>query len=181
MFYLFMAEGTEEVEAIATLDVLRRAEIDVKTVGIGSKIINGSHNVPIVCDITENDIEINSLLEGIILPGGMPGTINLEKSTNVQNCIEFCAENNLFICAICAAPSVLGHAGVLRGEKALCFPGFEKELVGASIADGFVCTSGKIITGKGMGCAVLFGLEIVKGVKGKTFADALKATLQCAI
>lgn len=181
MFYLFMADGTEEVEAIATLDVLRRAGIETLTAGIGSAYITGSHNVTIKCDIEAKDIILDSRLEGIILPGGMPGTLNLEKDANVQRAIKFCGEKSLYLCAICAAPSVLGHAGVLRGRKAVCFPGFENDLTGAETPDCFVCSDGNVITGRGMGCAILFGLEIVKAVKGEDTASRLKATLQCAI
>ena len=181
MFYLFMADGTEEVEAIATLDVMRRAGIEIVTAGIGSAFITGSHNVTIKCDIEAKDIVLDSGLDGIILPGGMPGTINLEKDADVQKAIKFCHDNSLYLCAICAAPSVLGHAGVLRGKKAVCFPGFEDELTGADTPDCYVCSDGNVITGRGMGCAVLFGLEIVKAVKGADAADKLKASLQCAI
>ena len=181
MFYLFMADGTEEVEALATLDVMRRAGIETVTAGVGSAFITGSHNVTIKCDIEAKDIIFGSSLEGIILPGGMPGTLNLEKNANVQKAIKYCDDNLLYLCAICAAPSVLGHAGVLQGKKAVCFPGFEDELTGAETPDTYVCTDGNIITGRGMGCAVLFGLEIVKAVKGREAAEKLKASLQCAI
>lgn len=181
MFYLFMADGTEEVEALATLDIMRRAGINTVTAGVGSTEITGSHNVKIICDIPADAINLNSELEGIVLPGGMPGTLNLEKDKNVQNAIKYCAENSLFMCAICAAPSILGHAGVLKGKKAVCFPGFEDELDGATVPGGFVCADANIITGRGMGCAVLFGLEIVKAVKGEADAAKLRASLQCAI
>ncbi len=181
MFYLFMADGTEEVEAIATLDVLRRAEIQVLTVGVGATKITGSHNVVINCDIEAKDIVLDSEIQGIILPGGMPGTLNLENDSKVREAIKYCNDNSLLMCAICAAPSILGHAGVLNGKSAVCFPGFEEELTGARIADSYVCTDGNVITGKGMGCAVLFGLEIVKKVKGQEIADKLKASLQCSI
>ena len=98
-----------------------------------------------------------------------------------QKAIKFCNDNSLYLCAICAAPSVLGHAGVLQGKKAVCFPGFENELTGAETSDCYVCSDGNVITGRGMGCAVLFGLQIVKAVKGADAADKLKASLQCSI
>ena len=176
-----MADGTEEVEALATLDVLRRAGIETVTAGVGSQFITGSHNITIKCDIEANETVLGPDLEGIILPGGMPGTVNLENNPYVQKAIEFCSGNSLYLCAICAAPSVLGHAGVLQGKKAVCFPGFEKELTGADVPDCFVCADGNVITGKGMGCAILFGLEIVSAVKGRDFADKLKSSLQCSI
>lgn len=182
MFLMFMANGTEEVEAIATLDILRRADIECFTVSINdTAVISGSHSVQIICDIKADDIQSLSSVEGVIIPGGMPGTLNIEKSEKANEVIDYCFENDKYICAICAAPSVLGHKNILQGKKALAFPGFESDLYGAEIADGYVCRDGKIITGRGMGCAVLFGLEIVAAVKGKDFSDRLKATLQCSI
>lgn len=179
MFYAFLAKGFEEVEAIAAIDVIRRAEIEIFTVGIGSKIVCGSHNIPVFCDYDENEIKLDDNVEGILLPGGMPGTLNLEKNETVNKFIDFCSENNKYICAICAAPSILGHKGLLDGKDAVCFPGFESELKGANISSDFVVSDGNIITAKGMGSAVDFGVEIVKCVKGPEKAAKLKASLQC--
>lgn len=176
-----MADGTEEVEAIATLDVIRRAGIEILTVGVGDSKVNGSHGLNVICDITENEIVLSDDLEGIILPGGMPGTINLENSKKVQEAIDYCSLNGKLLCAICAAPSILGHKGLLNGKHAVCFPGFEKELEGAIMSDSFVERDGTVITGKGMGCAIAFGLEIVSAVKGQAASDKLKGTLQCYI
>lgn len=179
MFYAFLAKGFEEVEAIAAIDVIRRAEIEIFTVGIGSKIVCGSHNIPVFCDLDENEIELNENIEGILLPGGMPGTLNLENSETVNKFIDYCSINNKLICAICAAPSILGHKGFLDGKKAVCFPGFEDELKGAEISKDFVVCDDNIITAKGMGSAVDFGIEIVKNIKGSDKATRLKASLQC--
>ncbi len=180
MLYMFFANGFEEVEAIATLDVIRRAGIDIESVGIGSDKITGSHNISVVCDKTESEISINADVCGIILPGGMPGTTNLLENTTVNEFIDYCSENNLLICAICAAPMILGRKGLLNGLEAICFPGFEEELIGAKISEKFVCKDKNIITSKGMGSAINFGLEIVSEIKGKDTADNLKATLQCS-
>lgn len=180
MFYMFFADGFEEVEAVATLDVIRRAGIEIESAGIGSDTITGSHNIKFICDRLCNDIKPGSDLEGIILPGGMPGTTNLMNSPVVNEFIDYCSSNSLLICAICAAPMILGKKGLLNGKKAICFPGFENELIGANISDEFVCKDGNVITAKGMGSAINFGLEIVAAVKGKTFADNLKSTLQCS-
>lgn len=180
MFYLFIADGTEEVEAIATLDVLRRAKIEVKTVAVGTQCPVCSHGLCVKCDLNESEIKLDSGLQGVILPGGMPGTINLENSKSVQSALDFCSKNDLYICAICAAPSVLGHKGLLNGKKAVCFPGFENELTGAEVcSECFAVADGKTVTGKGMGAAIAFALEIVACVKGRAFSDELKATLQC--
>lgn len=179
MIYMFLAKGFEEVEAIATLDVIRRGEIDICTVGVGSKIICGSHNVPVFCDLEESEVKIDDTVSGIILPGGMPGTLNLEKSETVNSFIDYCYENNKLIAAICAAPSVLGHKGLLNGKKAVCFPGFESELTGAEVTNDFVVSDGNIITAKGMGSAIDFGIEIVKYFSDDKSALRLKNTLQC--
>lgn len=177
---MFFADGFEEVEAVATLDVIRRANIEIESVGINSNIITGSHNIKFICDKTDNDIDFDSDLEGIILPGGMPGTTNLMNSPVVNKFIDYCSENKLFMCAICAAPMILGRKGILNGCNAICFPGFENELIGADISSEFVCRDNNIITAKGMGSAVNFGLEIVSAVKGKSVSDTLKSTLQCS-
>lgn len=180
MFYMFFADGFEEVEAIAALDVIRRAKIEIESVGVGSKNITGSHGITVVCDKTTDEISASNSVEGIVLPGGMPGTTNLLNDETVNSFIDYCNDNNLYICAICAAPLILGRKGLLQAKKAVCFPGFEDELKGALISDEYVCVDGKIITSKGMGSAVKFGLAIVGEVLGDDIADSLEATLQCS-
>lgn len=165
MIYLFIANGSEECEALAPLDILRRANVNIMTVGVGGKTVIGSHNVPIVCDIEESEIDF-SCLEGIILPGGMPGTLNLEKSAVVQKAIDTSFSKNALICAICAAPSILGHKGILNGKKATCYPGFEKDLSGANPLEIPVVSDGNIITANGPGSAFAFGLKILEYLKG---------------
>lgn len=180
MLYMFFADGFEEVEAIAALDVIRRAKIEIESVGIGSKQITGSHNISIICDKTEDEINVSDKLEGIILPGGMPGTKNLQNNSTVNTFIDYCTEKGLYLCAICAAPMILGCKGLLNGKEATCFPGFEEFLEGAVLSDKYVCTDGNIITAKGMGSAVNFGLAIVSAIKGEDFSVELKASLQCS-
>ena len=179
MLYCFLAPGFEETEAIAPIDMLRRAKIDVKTVGVGAKTIAGSHGVPMVCDLTDDEIVLDDTLQGVILPGGMPGTRNLESSAAVQTALDYCSKNGRLLCAICAAPSVLGHKGLLQGKKAIAFPGFEDDLLGAVISDRFVVTDGNVITAKGAGVALDFGLAIVAAIKDKATAEAIKAAIQC--
>lgn len=179
MIYAFLAKGFEEVEAIATIDVIRRAELEVCTVGIGSKLICGSHNIPVFCDLEENEVSVDDSVDGIILPGGMPGTLNLEKNKTVNDFIDYAVENGKLIAAICAAPSILGHKGLLNGKEATCFPGFENELEGAFISDKYVVTDKNIITARGMGSAIDFGLAISEFFCGKDEALRLKNTLQC--
>ena len=177
MIYLFLADGFEECEAIAPIDILRRAEIEIKTVGIGSKTVTGSHGIPITCDLTENEISPDNL-NGIILPGGMPGTLNLEKSDTVQKYIDICAQNNLLLAAICAAPSILGHKNLLKGKKATCFTGFEKDLYGAEVVNLPAVADGNIVTAFGAGAALDFGFLIIEALKNKEFADNLKTQMR---
>ncbi len=179
MLYCFLAQGFEETEAIAPIDLLRRAKVDLKTVGVGAKTITGSHGVPMVCDLTADEIVLNDDLQGVILPGGMPGTLNLEKSGAVQRALDYCAANGKLLCAICAAPSVLGRKGLLRGREAIAFPGFEEELKGAVISKQSVVTDGCVITAKGAGVALDFGLAIVAALKGDATAEAIRAAIQC--
>ena len=178
MVYCFLAPGFEEIEALATVDILRRANIEVLTVGVGEDVIIGSHQIPVLADIREGDVKLDSSLEAVILPGGMPGTLNLEKSTAVQKAINWALENDKLICAICAAPSILGHKGLLEGKKATCFPGFEEELFGAEVSKDFVVKDGNFITAKGMGSAIEFGLQIAEVLTNPLEVKKIRASLQ---
>lgn len=179
MVYCFLATGFEEVEAISPVDMLKRAGVQVKTVGIGSKKITGAHGITVECDLDENEVELTGSLSAIILPGGMPGTVNLEKSKTVQAAIDFASENNKYICAICAAPSILGHKGLLKGKNATAFPGFEKDLEGATISDRHIAVDGNIITAKGAGVAIDFGLAIVSALTENETAEKIRSSIQC--
>ncbi len=178
MIYVFLAHGFEEIEALAVVDVLRRAELEVATVGVGDDFIMGSHHIPVAADINEKAVVLDDTVQAIVLPGGMPGTLNLEKSAVVQNAIDWAVENGKLICAICAAPSILGHKGLLEGKNAVCFPGFEAELTGADISKDFVAIDGNFITAKGMGSAIEFGLQIAKRLAGSDEAEKIRASLQ---
>lgn len=157
MVYVFLAKGFEELEALAPVDVLRRAGVEVKTVGVTGKRVSGSHGISVNCDITIAEATFDEL-EGIILPGGLPGTTNLEADETVQRFIDYCAENGKVIGAICAAPMILGHKGLLRGKSAVCYTGFEKELTGARMLDRPAVRDGNIVTGWGAGGAMEFAL-----------------------
>lgn len=179
MIYVFLAKGFEEIEALTVVDFLRRAELDVFTVGIGGNIVSGAHNISVLCDLNEEQAVESDNLQAVVLPGGMPGTLNLEKSEKVAGLIDYCCKNGKKICAICAAPSILGHMGLLAGKKACCFPGFEKDLKGAAVSNDFVCTDGNIITAKGMGAAISFSYEITAQLVSRNTADKIKESLQC--
>ncbi|MBQ9429236.1 MAG: DJ-1/PfpI family protein [Clostridia bacterium] len=172
MVYILLADGFEEIEALCPLDLLRRAGVEVKTVSVTDrKTVVGSHGIPVVADYTDgNDLKE---LEMLILPGGMPGSKTLDTSPFVEGCIRYAAGGDAYIAAICAAPMVLGHRGLLTGKKATCYPGFEPELAGAILTDAPAVRDGRIITGRGMGAAYDFGLLLVETLKGKDAADAL--------
>lgn len=159
-FYVFLAPGFEEIEALATVDILRRAGIEVITASTQGKTVRGSHGIAVEADeLAEN---LTDEFDGVILPGGMPGTLNLEKNGTVQRFLKLAYENGKYLCAICAAPSVLGHAGYLSGKKAVCYPGFEKELTGAEVIYEPVCADGRTVTSRGAGTAVDFALKITE-------------------
>lgn len=178
MVYVFFADGFETIEALAVVDMLRRAKIDTMTVGVTGKEVKTSHSINVTADITIDELNINDA-NAIVLPGGMPGTLNLEANSVVQSSIDYCVENGKYVCAICAAPSILGHKGLLKGREAICFPGFEEDLSGATISDKYVVTDGKFITARGAGVAVDFGLEIVKALAGNDLSNKIRETIQC--
>ena len=178
MVYIILGTGFEEMEAICPIDIIRRAGKQVEIVGIGDVIL-GSHQIAVYSDMDISEITLDDTLEMIILPGGMPGTLNLEQDQYVQDAIDYCMENNILIGAICAAPSVLGHKGLLEGREATCFPGFEQELHGAKLSESYVVRDGNIITARGAGVAMQFGLKLVEALCGKSKAEALEKSLQC--
>lgn len=179
MIYVFLADGFEEIEALAPVDLLRRCELDVKTVGVGREIIKGSHGISVLTDIIAEQAIFDSSLEMIVLPGGMPGTLNLEKSSVVQKAIDYCIKNDIYIGAICAAPSILGHKGLLSGYKATCFMGFENQLLGAEISNESVVVDRKIITAKSAGFAIDFSLKLAELLTSKERAKLLRDSILC--
>lgn len=179
MIYVFLADGFEEVEALTPVDMLRRAGAQVMTVGVSGKTVTSSHKVPVTADITKSEISLDSSLELIVLPGGMPGSNNLEADETVQNAIDYAVSNGKYVSAICAAPKILGHKGLLKGRKATCFPGFEEDLIGAELTGLPAVTDGKFITGKGAGAAFAFGAELIKALYGADKADEICKKMQC--
>lgn len=177
MVYVFLADGFEIIEALAPVDMLTRAKIDVKTVGVTGDVATSSCGVSVKTDMSINDFDFYDV-QAIVLPGGMPGTLNLESNNAVQQAIDNAVNTNTPVCAICAAPSILGHKGILGGKQATCFPGFEQELDGAVLSNEYVVTDGNIITARGAGVSVDFGLEIVKLLKGAELADEIRKTIQ---
>ena len=176
MIYMFLAEGFEEVEALAPLDLIRRAGLEIKTVGVGSKVVVGSHGIPVTADITVDEF-LDDTPDMVILHGGMPGTKNLDANATVHKAIADAVKNDAYVCAICAAPFILGKRGILKGKRATCFPGFEKYLEGAEVVDAGVVRDGNIITGRAMGSAHEFALTILEALKGKDAAEEMKKTI----
>ncbi len=150
MICVLIANGFEEIEALTPVDVLRRAGLLVKTVSITEeKLVTGAHGITVICDETAKNIDENEI-EALIFPGGMPGATNLDCSEYTDKFVAAVKEKNGVIGAICAAPLVLGRRGLLKGKKAICFPGFEKELIGATLSENGVAVDGRIVTAKSM-------------------------------
>lgn len=181
MVYLFLAQGFEETEAIVPLDILRRGGIDIKTVGIGGKIINGAHGITVYADLADVEVEPNPDLDCIILPGGNIGTLNLSKSQKVEAFIDYALRNDRLIAAICAAPTILGDKGRLKGCNATCYPGLEKRLTGANYLELPVVSDGNIITAWGPGASVQFGFEILEYLKGAAKAKEVGDSMLCIL
>ncbi|MCH5315341.1 MAG: DJ-1/PfpI family protein [Eubacterium sp.] len=178
MVYLFLADGFEIIEAMSPVDMLRRGDIEVKTVGVTGKNVTSSCNIKVEADITIDEFSYNDV-EAIILPGGSDGVFNLEKDNRIQNVIDKAVDDNILICAICAAPSILGNKGLLRNVNATSYPTFMKYLDGAVLSENFVVRSGNFITARGAGVSVDFGLEIVSAIKGKDEAKRIREQIQC--
>jgi len=165
MIYVLLADGFEEIEAIAPIDVMRRGGLNVATAGVGKKEVTGSHSITITADTLVDEINMEDV-EGIILPGGMPGTLNLQKNEKVIELVRYCFENEILLAAICAAPMILGELGILDGKEAVCFPGFEEHLKGAEYCDCSVVVFDNVITAKGAGAALELGSAIVDYFSG---------------
>ena len=178
MIYIMLADGFEITEALTTVDVLRRAKLDILTVGVTGKTVTSSCKIKVEADILCDEAELDKL-EAVILPGGLDGTRNLEKSEFVQSVLDYAVENNKQICAICAAPSILGHKGILDGKNATCFPGFEVNENKVNYTGEPAVSDGNIITGKGAGCTIQFGLLIAEKMASKEIARHVKETMQC--
>lgn len=172
MVVVLLANGFEEIEALAPVDLLRRAGLDVKTVGVSGSFVEGAHGIRVECDALPDDIDLKRVTMAIF-PGGMPGATNLDASPFTDEVIKAVTENGGHLAAICAAPLVFGRRGLLRGRAATCYPGFEGELTGASITDAPVVTDGNITTARGMGVATEFGLELISLTRGKDVADKI--------
>lgn len=176
MIAVLLADGFEEIEALTPVDMLRRAGLEVLTVGITSKIAVGSHGISVICDKLPEEVDLD-MISTVILPGGMPGSLNLDASAFTDAILESVNARGGRIAAICAAPLVLGRRGLLEGRRATCYPGFESELTGATVTDESVVTNGNITTARGMGVALEFSKELISLLVTKEKAEELSSAI----
>ena len=171
---VFLAEGFEEIEAVTPVDILRRGGVEVRTCSItpGERVVTGAHGVPFTADLAPEDLPARE--DVIVLPGGMPGTLNLKKSRLVRDRLLALKDRGGILAAICAAPTVLSCHGLLRGEIATCYPGMEGELDCAEVSREDVVLSGKVLTSRGPGTAAAFGFALLSLLRGPAKADELR-------
>lgn len=173
MVYMLLGTGFEETEAIAPLDLLRRAGIETATVGVTGKIVYGSHNIGIEADILIDEMDL-SALDMIILPGGLGGVASARANQKALDALKFAWDNGKFVAAICAGPTVLADLGITDGKMATCFPGCEDGMGNAIMQENTACVrDGRLITGTSAGCAIPFGLKLIEALKGTEEAERI--------
>lgn len=177
MVYLFLADGFEETEAIAPLDILRRAGLSVTTIGVTGELVTGAHGITVKADAGIDAVNKEDI-QAVILPGGLGGTQNLDNSGEVKGIVKYAYDFGKLVCAICAAPSILGKMGILRGKDATCYPGFEEYFDGGNYTAESVTKCGNIITADGMGSAYKFGFAITSALCGENTAEEIKEQIQ---
>lgn len=180
MVYVFLAGGFEEIEAISAIDILRRAGLEVLTVCVGSEpFVAGAHGIIIKADKNISELDLTERPEMIVLPGGATSAERMLFNKRMENYIlKVAADESVKVAAICAAPSVIGFYGLLRGRRATCYPGYEERLIGAICADEPVVRDGRFLTGVGPGVSVEFALAAVEMLCGNEKADELSKEMQ---
>lgn len=174
MVYILLGTGFEEVEAITPVDLMRRAGIPVLTVGINGKTVYGGHNIGIEADIEIGEMDLTDM-DMIVLPGGLGGVTSVRASKEAMAALDFARNNDKFVAAICAGPTVLADLHITDGVNATCYPGCETGMGSANMISNVPCIrDGKVITGTSAGCAIAFGLALIEALKGKDAADAVK-------
>lgn len=177
MVYVLLGTGFEEIEAIAPLDLMRRAGIDVMTVGVNGKTVYGGQGIGIEADILLGEMDLTNM-DMIVLPGGLGGVASVRASAPAMDALRFAWENGKFVAAICAGPTVLADLGITNGKNATCYPGCENAMGSANVIPDVPCVrDGMLITGTSAGCAVPFGLALVEALKGKETADTIKGSI----
>ena len=172
MVYMLLGTGFEETEAIAPLDLLRRAGVEIQTVGLNGKVIYGSHGIGVEADIEIGQLDLTAL-EMIILPGGLGGVASIRACDAAMKAVRFAWENGKYTAAICAGPTVLADLGIVDGKNATCYPSCEENMGSAKMVEAAAVTDGKLITGTSAGCAVPFGLALIAALKGQEEADRI--------
>ena len=172
MVYMLLGTGFEETEAIAPLDLLRRAGVAVQTVGINGKTVYGGHGIGVEADIEIGQLDLTNL-EMIILPGGLGGVASIRGCQAAMDAVRFAYENDKYTAAICAGPTVLADLGIPNGKNATCYPGCESQMGSANMVEAAAVIDGKLITGTSAGCAVSFGLALITALKGQEEADRI--------
>ena len=177
MVYVLLGTGFEETEAIAPIDLLRRAGVEVLTVGINGKIVYGGHGIGIEADISLGEMDLTKL-DMIVLPGGLGGVASIRSSEEAMAAIRFAYENGKFVAAICAGPTVLAELHITDSLQVTCYPGCETDMGSAQVVPNAACArDNNVITGTSAGCAVPFGLALISALKGeaaaKTVADQI--------
>ena len=170
MVYMLLGTGFEETEAITPLDLLRRAGVEVQTVGLNGKIVYGGHGIGIEADIEIGDMDL-AAMEMIILPGGLGGVASCRACPAAMDALKYAWDNQKFVAAICAGPTVLADLGITAGMNATCYPGCESGMGSAiMIEDAAAVTDENLITGTSAGCAIPFGLSLIEVLKGEEAA-----------
>ena len=172
MVYMLLGTGFEETEAITPLDLLRRAGVEVGTVGLNGHVIRGSHGICVEADMQIEDVDFKDL-EMIILPGGLGGVASIRACKAAMEAVRWVWENGKYTAAICAGPTVLADLGIPDGKNATCYPGCEDKMGSANMVEAAAVTDGKLITGTSAGCAVPFGLALIAALKGQEEADRI--------
>lgn len=171
MVYMLLGTGFEVTEAMVPLVMMRRAGIDVCTVGINGKTVYGSRDIGIQADMELGEMDLTNL-EGIILPGGLGGVASIKASQSALDAVKFAFDNNKLVAAICAGPTVLAQLGITDGKRATCYPGCETQMGSAvMVPDAAAITDGNVITGTSAGCAIPFALQLITALKGQEAAD----------
>lgn len=174
MVYLLLGTGFEETEAIAPLDLMRRAGIDVLTVGVNGKTVYGGHGIGIEADILLSQMDLTQM-DMIVLPGGLGGVASVRASKAAMDALSFAWENGKYVAAICAGPTVLADLGITDNKRTVCYPGCENAMGCANVLSDLPCIQdGKLITGTSAGCAISFGLALIAALKGEAAANAIK-------
>ena len=176
MVYMLLGTGFEETEAIAPLDLLRRAGVSVATVGLNGKTIFGGHGIGVTADMEIGKMDLTNL-DMIILPGGLGGVASIRACTEAMEAIRFAWENGKYVAAICAGPTVLADLGITDGKNATCYPGCESQMGNANMVCEAAVRDGKLITGTSAGCAIPFGLALIEALKGQAEADRIAAQI----